>query len=153
MQEGITLCPAGTLSDEEIRLAYNLKTNATVMTVSRRAAQRVNNIVVDHLFARVRPLSTIPCASVADLEPIFPHRNMKVIFTENRDKQSPVVNGQEATILSSQNNTIILRLPEGNCVFVYPVTTILLRTTPSHQRMRKPSLSHRARTSNILCCG
>ena len=38
---------------------------------------------------------------------------MRVIFTENRDKAARVVNGQQATIVSSQNNTIILRLPEG----------------------------------------
>ena len=91
------------------------------MTVSRRGAQRINTIVVGHLF-RGRRLSNIPCACIADSEPIFPHRNMRVIFTENRDKAARIVNGQQATIISSQNNIIILRLPEGQQVFVYPVT-------------------------------
>lgn len=50
---------------------------------------------------------------------------MQVIFTENRDKQVRVVNGQEATILSPQNRTIILCLPEGQRVFVCQVTAIV----------------------------
>ena len=50
---------------------------------------------------------------------------MKVLFTENRDKAARIINGQEATIISAQNNTIILRLPEGQRVFVYPVTHIV----------------------------
>lgn len=91
------------------------------MTVSRKAAQRINHIVVGHLF-QGRPISSIPCASVADSDPIFPYKNMDVIFTQNTDKAARIVNGQLATILSSQNNTIILALPEGQRVFVYPVT-------------------------------
>ena len=91
------------------------------MTVSRKGAQCINTIVAGQQF-QGRPLTNIPCASTADSEPIYPHRDMRVIFTENRDKAARVVNGQQATIVSSQNNTIILRLPEGQQVFVYPVT-------------------------------
>ena len=58
-------------------------------------------------------------------DPIFPHQNMQVIFTENRDKQSSVVNGQEAIILSAQNRTIIMCLAEGQRVFVYPIAAIV----------------------------
>jgi len=86
------------------------------MTVSRRGGQRINSIVVWNLFSSQRPLADIPCASVAECDPIFPFRNMRVIFTENRDKQARVVNGQEATIISAQNRTIILKLPEGQRV-------------------------------------
>ena len=93
------------------------------MTVSRKGAQRINTIVVGQLF-QGRPLTNMPCACVADSQPIYLHRNMRVIFTENRDKAARVVNGQQATIISSQNNTIILHLPEGQQVFVYPVTHI-----------------------------
>ena len=49
-------------------------------------------------------------------------KHMEVIFTENRDKAARIVNGQQATILGCENNTIILSLPEGQRVFVYPVT-------------------------------
>ena len=123
MQQGIVLCPEGDLTDRQIWTAFQTHTNTSVMTVSRKGGQRINSIVVGQLF-KGRPLTNIPCASVADSDPIYPYRNMRVIFTENRDKAARVVNGQQATIISSQNNTIILRLPEGQQVFVYPVTHI-----------------------------
>ena len=72
-----------------------------------------------------RPLSNIPCTSMAEWNPIFPHQNMHVIFTDNMDKQLWVANGQEALILSVPNRTIILCLPQGQRVFVYPVTAIV----------------------------
>ena len=121
MQDGIVLCPEGQLSDRQIWTPFQSHPNSTVMTVSRKGAQRINTMVVGQLFQGC-PLINIPCACVADSQPIYPHRNMCVIFTENRDKAARVVNGQQAIIISSQNNTIILCLPEGQQVFVYPVT-------------------------------
>ena len=125
MQEGIVLCPPPPLTDNQIWHAYTIHADATIITVSRHGAKWVNNIVVDHLFSRIRPLPNVPCASVMNCDPIFPHQNIQVIFTENRDKQSWVVNGQEAIILSAQNRTIIMCLAEGQRVFVYPVTAIV----------------------------
>ena len=81
------------------------------MTVSRKAAHRINDIIVRHLFPG-RPLNTIPCASAVESNPIFPQKHMEVTFTENRDK-ARIVNGQQAIILGSENNTIILSLPDG----------------------------------------
>ena len=86
--------------------------------------------MIFNLFSSHRPLSDIPCASVAECNPIFPFRNMRVIFTENRDKQARIVNGQEATIISAQNHTIIFRLPKGQRVFVYPVDDVPLTYYP-----------------------
>ena len=54
MQQDIVLCPPGPPSDDAIWEAYNTHANTTVMTVSRRGAQRVNNIVVEHLFSNTR---------------------------------------------------------------------------------------------------
>ena len=123
MQDGIVLCLEGQLTDRQIWTAFQSHPNSTVMTVSRKGAQRINTIVVGQLF-QGRQLSNIPYACVADSQPIYPHRNMRVTFTENRDKAARVVNGQQATITSSQNNTIILRLPDRQQVFVYPATHI-----------------------------
>ena len=117
MQRGIVLCPEGQLSDEDIWEAYQQHSDSTIMTFSRKGGQWINDIIVRHLFPGP-PISNIPWASVANLNPIFPHKQTSVIFTENRDK---VVNGQQATIGGCENNTIILSLPEG-WVFVYPVT-------------------------------
>ena len=123
MQTRIVLCNEGELSDEDIWHTYQQNSDATIMTVSRKAAQRINKIIVHHLFPG-RPVSNIPCASVVESNSIFPHKHMEVIFTENRDKAVRIFNGQQATILGCENNTIILSLPEGQRVFVYPVTHI-----------------------------
>ena len=124
IQHNMILCPDGDLFDEDIWQAFQSKDAATVMTVSRRGVQRIN-IAVVHLFEDRRSLSGIPRASVAEVTPIYPVKYMKVLFTENCDKAARIVNGHEATIISAQNNTIILRLPEGQRVFVYPVTHIV----------------------------
>lgn len=112
MQRGIVLCPKGQLSDEDIWEAYRQHSDSTIMTVLRKAAQRINDIIICHLFPG-RPIRNIPCASVANTNAIFPHKQMQVIFTENQDKAVRVVNGQQATILGCENHTIILSLPEG----------------------------------------
>ena len=152
MQDGIVLCPEGPLTDRQIWTAFQTNPNSTVMTVSRKGAQRINSIVVAQLF-QGRPLTNIPCACVADSQPIYPYRNMRVIFTENRDKAARVVNGQQATIISSQHNTIILRLPEGQQVFVYPVTPLRTRhpshVTLSHHHTLKQLSRRRAKTFTI----
>ena len=104
MQQGIVLCPSGPVSNEDIWHAFERNRESSVITGSRRGTQQVNTIVIDHLY-QGRPLSQIPCASVANSKPIFPHCHMKVIFIKNHDKEARVVNGQEATIIASQNNT------------------------------------------------
>lgn len=92
MQRGIVLCPKGQLSDEDIWEAYQQHSDSTIMTVLRKAAQRINDIIIRHLFPG-RPISNIPCASVANTNAIFPHKQMQVIFTENQDKAARVING------------------------------------------------------------
>lgn len=85
MQHGIVLCPEGQLTDRQIWTAFQSHPNSSIMTVSRKGAQRIKTIVVHQLF-QGRPLSNIPCACVVDSDPIYPHGNMRVIFTKNRDK-------------------------------------------------------------------
>ena len=122
VQHNMILCPEGDLSDNDIWQAFMSKDASTVMTVSRRGAQCINNIVVAHLFQDQHPLARIPCPSMAESTPIYPLKDKKVLFTENRNKATRIINGQEATIISAQNNSIVLHLPEGQRVFVYPVT-------------------------------
>lgn len=47
---------------------------------------------------------------------------MKIVITENRDKSSRIVNGQEATVVSSHRNTLVIQFPDQQKAFVYPVT-------------------------------
>ncbi|KAL9976907.1 hypothetical protein ACROYT_G014249 [Oculina patagonica] len=125
MQEGIVMCPDGPLSDNELWTAFRSHADMSVMTVSRRGAQRINHIVVARQFAGQQPISAISCDSVLpDAEDIPVFRHMEVVITENRDKAASVVNGQDAVVITSHNNTVVLQLPEGDKVFVYPVTRI-----------------------------
>ena len=121
-QRDLVLCPPGELTDEQLWQAFQSHSDVSIMTVSRRGAQRLNNIVVQHVFANKIPLSDIPCSSVADSTPILPYCGMKIVITENRDKGMKIVNGKEATIISSHGNTILVRFPENDRAFVYPVT-------------------------------
>ena len=122
LQKGRVLCPSGDLSDDQLWEAFASHTDASIMTVSRRAAQRLNTLVVKRLFPHNPPLTNIPCASVSELEDIFPHRGMRIVITENRDKTSKIVNGHDATVVSNQGNTILVRFPDNGMAFVYPVT-------------------------------
>lgn len=58
-----------------------------------------------------------------DSEDFFPFKDMKVVVTQNLDKRTGVVNGQIATIINSQNNTLLLRFPNGKTTFTHPITT------------------------------
>ena len=116
------LCPSGVLADEEIFQAYSRTPDTVIMTVSRAASQRVNGVVAEKLFAGQTPLCQVPCVSVADGVPILPYRSMKIVITENRDKSSRVVNGQEATLVSNHNTTLLIQYRDGQHAFLYPVT-------------------------------
>jgi len=47
---------------------------------------------------------------------------MHVVINENCEKGSRIVNSQDTTIVSSEGYTIILRFPDGEQAFIYPVT-------------------------------
>ena len=72
-QQDLVLCPAGCLADEDIYRAFSRQAQTSIMTVSRAAAQRINGIVVEKLFAGKQPLSNVPCAQVAGGPPILPY--------------------------------------------------------------------------------
>ena len=121
-QEDLVLCPGGCLADDDIYRAFSRQAHTTIMTVSRAAAQRINAIVVEQLFAGKQPLSNVPCGQVAGGPPILPYAGMSIVINENRDKASRIVNGQDLTLVSAQGNTLILRFPDDQQAFIYPVT-------------------------------
>ena len=104
-QEDLLLCPPGCLTDEDIYRAFSRQAQTTIMTVSRATAQRINGIVVEQLFAGKQPLSNVPCAQVAGGPPILPYAGMSIVINKNRDKASRIVNGQDATLVSSHGHT------------------------------------------------
>ena len=120
VQEGRVVCTEGEPSDAQILNLILDNPDATVLTVSRRASTRVNNIVVQALFDDQTPLAGIQCDD--DGEEISIYKNMRVLITQNRDKTNSVVNGQQATIHCVQNSTIFLKLTNSKIVSCYPVT-------------------------------
>ena len=84
-------------------------------------ATRVNNIVIRRMFEDKTPLSSIALDN--DLQEFLAFKQMHVVVMQNLDKRTDVVNGQLATIVNSQNNTLLLEFPNGKTTFTYPVTT------------------------------
>ena len=99
--------------------------DATFLTVSRAAANHVNNIVISGGFQDETPLSNIPLEN--DVHDFLPFRDMRVVVTQTLDKRTGVINGQLATILNSHNNTLLLKFANGKTTFTHPVTTITER--------------------------
>lgn len=109
------------LSDEQIWQAKLERAEYTVLTVSRKAAGRVNTIVLHHLFRNLDPLTDIPLQGNTET-PLYPYQGLKVMVTKNLDKDTGVVNGQMATIFGNQGRTLLLKLPNGHSTFTYPVS-------------------------------
>lgn len=118
-QEDLVLCAAGPLEDDELCWAFTQQTDTIIMTVSWVAAQRVNRIVSHKLFADKEPLSRVPCAAVAGQDFILPYKGMHIVINENRNKAACIVDGQDAKLISSNGNTILLEFPDGERAFVH----------------------------------
>ena len=104
------------LADQEIWEAKLQRPEYTVLTVSRKAAARVNNIVVQHAFQNSNPLTDIPLAGELDTL-MYPFKELKVIITKNLDKATGVVNGQVATVIGNEGRTLLLEFPNKQRTF------------------------------------
>ena len=120
-QRPLLLFEQSDITDFDIWHTVQDAPDATFLTVSRAAANRVNNIVIARTFQEKTLVSTIPLEN--DVHDFLPFRDMHVVVTQNLDKRTGVVNGQLATIQNSQNNTLLLKFPNGKTTFTYPVTT------------------------------
>lgn len=78
--------------------------------------------MLDQLFAGVNAITDVPCQGRLHAFQVYP--GMRVLITENRDKESGFVNGQQATVVSAENHTVLLRLPNNKILFVHPVSYI-----------------------------
>lgn len=121
-QEAVVLCPAGQLEDEKIFGAFSRFPETTITTVSRAAAQRVNEIVIKPLFGYRQPLSQTAVGVVAQGNAILAYRGMKIVINENRDKTSRIVKGQDATLVHGHGTTLVVLFSEGERRFAHPVT-------------------------------
>ena len=127
------LCSSLHPNDEQLWDIRRDRPKHTVLTVSREASGRLNKLALQHIFDRCAAQSRVLCdCSTHDLHV---YRDMQVLITQNRDKCAGVVNGQRATVINCQNDTVILRLANGRVVFTHPVTTI---ADEGHRQTRFP---------------
>ena len=120
-QRPLLLFNESDVTDYDIWKTIKDPPEATVLTVSRAVATRVNNIVIRRMFEDKTPLSSIALDN--DLQEFLAFKHMHVVVMQDLDKRTGVVNGQLATIVNSQNNTLLLEFPNGKTTFTYPVTT------------------------------
>ena len=120
-QRPLLLFNESDVTDYDIWKTIKDAPEATVLTVSRAVATRVNNIVICRMFEDKTPLSSIALDN--DLQEFLAFKHMHVVVMQDLDKRTGVVNGQLATIVNSQNNTLLLEFPNGKTTFTYPVTT------------------------------
>lgn len=107
-------------SDENILQALIDHPHSTVITVSHKAANRINQIVLDRILDKSSLLGNVKCDCQLPEIPLY--KGMRVMITQNRNKQLSVVNGRVAHVLQMEGNTVFLKLADNNVVQVYPLT-------------------------------
>ena len=65
-------------------------------------------------------LADVACDSTLGTIPIY--KGMRVMITQNRNKQLSVVNGRVAHVLQMEGRTVFLKLANNDIVQVYPIT-------------------------------
>ena len=109
------------ISNKEIRKVLLDEPEAQVLTVSSKSTNRVNNMALT-LFHTQAYFGDVTYDSDLLKAPLY--TGLKVIITQNRDKENRVVNGQPATVLYRQSPSIFLLHPKGYICCVYPVTLV-----------------------------
>ncbi len=107
-------------TDEDILQALTNHPNSTVITVSHKAANRINQVVLDSILDKSSFLGYVECDCALAKIPLY--KGMGVIMSQNRNKQLSVVNGRVAHVLQMEGNTVFLNLGNNNVVQVYPVS-------------------------------
>lgn len=120
------------IRDRQIVEALTNHALATVITVSRAAAARVNSVAVNHLFNAAQSLGEIQMDN--DFPPSSIYKNMRVVITKNVNKPKGVVNGQKAIIHLRSRNTVLLPLPNGCIVPIFPLAAPVTETDEEGQQ-------------------
>lgn len=120
IQEGKVLCPNGIVNDCDIIRAIKQQPLATFLTVSRKAANRVNKCVLESLFHSPQPIATVQMDCELDVCPLY--KGMRVMITQNRNKNLGVINGKIATVNMIENTTVYLQLSNERIVPIHMVT-------------------------------
>ncbi|XP_022809932.1 LOW QUALITY PROTEIN: conglutin beta 1-like [Stylophora pistillata] len=92
---------------------------ALILTLTRAATARVNRVAVNNLFEQGDFLGHIRYNDHDEFIPLF--KNMRVVITQNRNKELTVVNGQTGIVITMHNATVFLKLPNDSIVAIYAV--------------------------------
>lgn len=122
VQAGRVICPDGILNSDNIIQMFHHNPNITVLAFTNNATRDINNLVVAHYFNAAKPVATVKFDDGEHGVNTDVFCGMRVVITQNRDKENNVINGQTGTIYTVHNSTIILELSAGKLVTVYPVT-------------------------------
>ena len=120
IHEGHVISDDDVISNDTILKAFSIHSNNTILTFTKQAANRANEVIIDSIFAKENPLAFVQLDW--NLPPINIYHGMRVVITQNRDKIAGIVNGQMAYVHTVHNNSVYLKLPDDKVVAVYPVT-------------------------------
>lgn len=122
LQSESLLHQSNSITDSQLLAIIRENASSTFLTVSRSAVSKINNLILKNVFSQNHAIANIQMDN--DEPPTDIYKGMRVLITQNRDKKNGIVNGQPAVVLMRENMTILLQLPNGRKVSVYPVTSV-----------------------------
>ena len=121
IQHNRVIFPHGNITPTEFMNSFIENMDSTILTFTNSAADYLNNLVVTSLFCNENALGYFHLDNMDEAFPIY--KGMKVIISQNCNKEANVVNGQMAYVETCQNHTIFLKMPNNIIVPVYQVTS------------------------------
>ena len=99
-------------SEEELLSVLQNHPDGMILTVTKAATATINRLAVQNLFPDSDPCGQVIFDNDDGCQPLY--KGMKVIITQNRDKQLHIASGQSATVITMQNQTVFLKLPSSS---------------------------------------
>ena len=116
----LSLLTTGHPSDDLIMESYYKDPDTTFITVTNIGANGINGIVADGVFKDERAIAHVRLANEQENRPLY--KNIRLVITENRNKNFGLMNGQICTLLTTEGKSLFVRLKNGKIAVIYPVT-------------------------------
>ena len=120
------------INDTDLLCIIHNNASSIFLTVSRNAALRINRLILENLFNANLLVGTVEMDNDEGPTNIF--KGMRIMFTQNRDKKNGIVNGQPGIVYMMKGITVLIRLPNGKTVSVYPVSNIINMSNQEENR-------------------
>ena len=122
LHEGRLLHHSQSINDTDLLSIIRDNASSTFVTISRNAVTRINMLVLKNLFTANLHVGTVQMDN--DNPPTNIFKGMRIILMQNRDKKNGVVNGQPGIVQMMKGMTILIKLPSGKTVSIYPVSSV-----------------------------